>query len=143
MGYNLAKRKMKKLFIALFILCSFSAFSQNAIIINQTTTNNEVSGTTSNSNIFYINGVPSSSDIGGVEVSTSGNPDPYGNPYIYHVYFKNYRDYPVTVLYEFTVGPSRDESIRTGSIIVPANDTKSDGNWYKLPKNFRIIVRKL
>lgn len=136
--------KMEKIF--LFILLSafcLIGFAQNTIVINQQSSYSEVGREQSNPNIFYINGISSALDIGGVEVSRKRNPDPYGNPYIYKVYFKNYRDYSVEVLYEFYAGPPGNKSLKTGNIIVPAESTKSDGSWYKLPENFRTIVRKL
>ena len=89
---------------------------------------------------FYINGVSSSEDIGGVEVETERNDDPYGNPYMYYIAFKNYRSKAVTVLYQFEL---RSGDIREGSIILQANERKYLSKRYNTPENFKLIVRSL
>ena len=125
-------------FIALFPL---SLNAQNTVIIQNGATSNKVDD--SNSKVFYIQGIPSTENIGGVDVYTEGNPDPYGNPYMRTVYFENYRNIPVTVLYVFTVGRGGNEEEREGSITLGPKKTKSLDRRYNSPKDFKLIVRAL
>ena len=99
-----------------------------------------------NDNAFYIQGVSSAENIGGVDVEIVGNNDPYGNPYLKRVFFKNYRDYPVTVLFQYTKwhpNSSNYPEYLEGSITLGANEKKSYGGWINYPHNFKLIVRRL
>ena len=63
----------RKILTTVFFLYIISLFAQNGV--------------------YYVQGIPSSDNIGGVEVNFYRNGDPYGNPYLRRVVFKNYRDY--------------------------------------------------
>ncbi|MBE6298938.1 MAG: hypothetical protein E7083_01220 [Bacteroidales bacterium] len=128
-------------FIIISLLFSYQMDAQNTVIIQNSTTSNKVDD--SNSKVFYIQGIPSTENIGGVDVYTEGNPDPYGNPYMRTVYFENYRNIPVTVLYVFTVGRGGNEEEREGSITLGPKKTKSLDRRYNSPKDFKLIVRAL
>lgn len=95
---------------------------------------------------YYIQGVSSSQDIGGVEAYTKGNEDPYGNPYLRRVCFKNYRDYAVQVYFEFTYGhpdSGKPSLYYEGSIILGAGETKCIEKRYNSARNIKMIVRRL
>lgn len=133
------------LFIIGIMLCPIAANSQNNIIIQQTT-NNEQTQHTSQDNAFYIQGISSAENIGGVDVEIVGNGDPYGNPYMKYIYFTNYRDFPVTVLFQFTKWHPQSSyypEYIEGSITLKANETKQWGGRTNYPHNFKLIVRRL
>ena len=83
---------MKKLLICLLAVIGFIATANAQTVVVQ---NNQGGATeqTQDPNIFYINGIPSTQDIGGVEAQLK-----YINNYCYTV-FTNYHSFPVTVLY--------------------------------------------
>lgn len=92
------------------------------------------------SNEYFINGISTREDIGGVEVSTEN-----GESYIYHtdhlVCFENYRDFPVTVIYELFSGSTLKAS---GSCVLKAGERKQVANLaqFLLTRSI-LIVRKL
>lgn len=134
---------MKKLLIIIAFAPLF-CFAQNTVIIQSS--NGGTTHTQNNDHAYYIQGIPSTENIGGVDVSTKGNGDPYGNPYLYYVTFKNYRDFPVTVLFEFTYGHPRSSEgpyLYEGSITLDAKESKTLGRRYNSPRNFKMIVRAL
>ena len=125
---------MKKILFALLALFSISTLS--------------ATNSSSSSEQYYIQGVSSSQDIGGVEASIKGNDDPdlYANPYMKRICFKNYRDYAVQVYYEFTYGhpkSSKPERYAEGSIILDAKETKYLEMKYNSARDIRVIVRRL
>lgn len=133
------------LFIIMFGLSSMIAIGQNNIIIQQSTENSQRQYQ-SQDHSFYIQGISSAENIGGVDVEIKGNPDPYGNPYMKTVYFKNYRDFPVTVLFQYTKWHPKSSNYPEyleGSITLGANETKQWGGWINYPHNFKLIVRRL
>ena len=66
-----------------------------------------------NPNIKYINGIPSTQDVGGVETNINGG-------YPCEVLFKNYNTFTVTVNYEI----ERGDEIMSGSLVLPYGETK-------------------
>ena len=90
---NLIAINMKKLFIvAVMTLFGFCAHAQQTVILQNSQNQKE----TSTSNEFYINGISSRDDVGGVEASVYIENDYLKNCY---VYIKNYNNFRVTVLY--------------------------------------------
>lgn len=84
---------MKKLFIvAVMTLFGFCAHAQQTVILQNSQNQKE----TSTSNEFYINGISSRDDVGGVEASVYIENDYLKSCY---VYIKNYNNFLVTVLY--------------------------------------------
>ena len=133
------------LFIIGIVLFPMAVSAQNNIIIQQSSSNYRPQSQ-SYDNAFYIQGISSAENIGGVDVTTKRNPDPYGNPYLRIVYFKNYRKFPVTVLFQFTIGhpdSSRDPELVEGSITLGAEETKEFDRMVNSPRNFKLIVRSL
>lgn len=133
---------MKKLLLIIALLPTF-CIAQNTVVIQSS---NGSTTQTINDHSYYIQGIPSTQNIGGVDITTKRNPDPYGNPYLNYVQFKNYRDFPVTVLYEFTYGhPKNDDGplLYEGSITLDAKETKQLSKMYNSPRNFKMIVRAL
>lgn len=132
---------IRYIFISL-IFIPFLCFSQNNIIIQQTNNNNSQVQYQKPDHSFYLQGISSTENIGGVDVETEGNSDPYGNPYMNSVKFKNYRNFAVTVLYKFLIGRSREE-YREGSITLGPGETKYLSKRYNTPRDFKMIVRPL
>lgn len=115
----------RKILTTVFFLYIISLFAQNGV--------------------YYVQGIPSSDNIGGVEVNFYRNGDPYGNPYLRRVVFKNYRDYPVTVFYEFTYGHpegSTPNLLEEGSIILKGQEERELSRMYNSARNMRMIVKK-
>ena len=95
------------------------------------------------SNEYFINGISTREDIGGVEVSTERvRANSYTNYTNELVYFENYRDVPVTVIYELFSGPGKP--LASGSCILKAGERKYVANLHQhlLTKSI-LIVRKL
>lgn len=135
---------MRKNLLLLGLLFTTLCVAQNTVVIQQST--NGSTSQSTNNNAYYIQGIPSTENIGGVDVTTQGNNDPYGNPYLYYVNFKNYRNFPVTVLFEFTYGHPKAEDgpfLYEGSITLDAGETKTLSRRYNSPRNFKMIVRAL
>lgn len=134
---------MKKFLILFLAIVGFAitANAQNVVIQqNGTTTSNTQ---TSDPNILYINGIPSTADIGGVDVQDEwSGPVPYAG-YKQTIIFKNYNDFPVTVLYSVITGKKE----KIGSIVLEAKGKKSivtADNWDgRYITSVATIVRKL
>lgn len=137
---------MKRIiFIMAITLFPYMVIAQNNIIIQQSTNNNSAQYQKPDHS-FYIQGISSAENIGGVDVETVGTGDPYGNPYLKSVFFTNYRDFPVTVLFQFTKWHPKSSNYPEyieGSITLRANETKQWGSWINYPHNFKLIVRRL
>ena len=130
---------MKKILLMIVLLPTL-CFAQNTIIIQNNS--NGSTTQTKTDHAYYIQGVSSEQNIGGVDATTVSVRDPYA-PGLKYVEFKNYRNYPVTVLIEFTYGhPDYSEHLYEGSITLDANEKKRIGS-YNLPRNFKMIVRAL
>lgn len=109
---------MKTLFVLLFALTGFiaNANAQTVVVQNNKTASEQVQ----DPNIFYINGIPSTQDIGGVENEAVDLFFRDGSGY--HVYFTNYNSSTVTVLYQITFGDK--ELTRIGSVVLKAKEKK-------------------
>lgn len=132
---------MKKYLLLIAFLPIF-CFAQNATVIIQNNSNGSSTTQTRTDNGYYIQGISSAENIGGVDATTTSLRDPYA-PGLKYVDFKNYRNFPVTVLIEFTYGhPDYSVYLYEGSITLDAKETKRIGS-YNLPRNFKMIVRAL
>lgn len=135
----------KILFVLSVALCPIITSAQNNIIIQQSSGNTQAQYQKTDHS-FYIQGISSAENIGGVDVEIKGNPDPYGNPYMKTVYFKNYRDFAVTVLFTYTKWHPKSSNYPEyleGSITLGPNETKQWGGRINYPHNFKLIVRRL
>ena len=132
---------MKKIFIVvtLFIGISHIVSAQNVVIQSNTTTPQS----SVNNNQYYINGISTREDIGGVEVVfEAGSSSQYSGFSYYNLIFTNYHNFPVSVIYELPRGYTGKTY---GTIILNANETKKSQS-YKLEwrdKSIIMIVRKL
>lgn len=134
---------MKKIFYLVLFLCFTNVVCAQNIIIQQN--NNSGSNTTSNhDNGYYINGISTSQDIGGVDVEFVDDPENYyANKYLK---FTNYHNFPVTVIFEvedYQRGGSYEKV--TGRITLRANETKQTPNPYNVARSRHciMIVRRL
>lgn len=111
---------MKTLFVLLFALTGFIANvnAQTVVVQNNKTASEQVQ----NPNIFYINGIPSTQDIGGVENEAVDLLFRDGSGY--HVYFTNYNSSTVTVLYQITFDGERAPATKIGSVVLKAKEKK-------------------
>lgn len=132
---------MKKIIVLLLAVIGFitTAEAQNVVIQTNETTSAQVQ----DPNIFYINGIPSTQDIGGVDAQieekrneTNYYPDQY-------VRFINFHSCTVTVLYQLTSG----NLTKTGTVVLGAMGSKSilflEQNNRPYKYNIATIVRKL
>lgn len=114
-------RKMNIHFIILAI-CSVIILSQNVNAQTVVVQNNNGTSTTSDykdPNILYINGIPSTADIGGIEAIPATDAGV--------VIFKNYQPFTVTVTYKMFLKHVKFGGIaerKVGSIIIPAGQTR-------------------
>jgi uncharacterized protein YunC (DUF1805 family) len=116
---------------------SFSALAQNVVI--QT---NEVSKSATNDDCAYrINGICTTEDLGGVEISkVTGTADNCGSSY-YKLSFENYNDFVVSVIYEYS-NSTEENFKRTGTIILKAHEKKVTECLHR-PESIKSIARKL
>lgn len=131
---------MKKLlFVLIFIVANSISYAQN-IIIQQSNDATKQSAT-HDSNEYFINGISTREDIGGVDVEFV---EKKGSASHCYLMFKNHRNVPVTVLFEITELLTQLQKT-TGSITLRAYETKSTPNTYSTYhyRNCVMIVRKL
>lgn len=86
---------------------------------------------------YFISGISTREDIGGVEISRTV----YGSSNYYYLVFENYNNFIVTIIFEYT--PSGTGEKHTGTIVLRANEKKQTPNYYFNPISFKMIVRKL
>lgn len=126
---------MKKFLILFLAIVGFAitANAQNVVIQqNGTTTSNTQSA---DPNIFYINGIPSTADIGGVEAQVE---DKNQRTYLL---LTNYRNEAVTVLYYIE---TQRGSERNGSVVLTPMQTKEVNlDMYATITKIATITRKL
>ena len=101
---------------------SINTNAQN-IIVQQ---NNSPIQNVTDPNIRYINGVPSTLDVGGVEnhigrdIMEAGITNYY---YVYYVEFTNYNQSAVTVLYEISYY-TNESKYKSGSLVLKPGESK-------------------
>lgn len=133
---------MKKLICITMLLFGFVGIASAQNVVIQTNNADSKSSTTQTTgNEYYINGISTAQDIGGVdaEIINTGKRD--YNDYFYHkIKFTNYHEFTVTVLFE--IGKDKEP----GTITIPAKTAKTAPNeyvLYKTDRNIVMIVRKL
>lgn len=130
---------MKKIIIliALFVGISSFASAQNVVIQSNNSTSSQSSV---NDKQYYINGISTREDIGGVDVKFKEVD--YGSGYSYYeLTFTNYHSSPVTVMYELNGADGKTY----GYINLKANETKTSAQ-YRLAfrdQSIIMIVRKI
>lgn len=129
---------MKSLiFSILLIFMTVFLKAQNNVVF-QTANSNPSTATTADN--YYINGISTREDVGGVEVSRGEHMGYRGNTPVYNLTFTNYNNFPVSVLYE--LDDSKAGSV-TGTIVLKPGESKSSNENYCSPVNFRLIARKM
>lgn len=110
------------------------AKAQNNVVFQSTGGNTNT--TAADDKQYYINGISTKEDVGGVEMSRGKY---YGN-HQYHLEFTNYNNFMVSVIYELEDG-GRGQV--TGNIILKAGETKESTDLYIQPINFKVIARQM
>lgn len=124
------------------VLFPMAASSQNIII--QQNNNSSSQSVSHDGNEYYINGISTREDIGGVDVEFVDDPENYyANKYLK---FTNYHNFPVSVIFEvedYQRGGYYEKV--TGRITLRANETKTTPNPYNVAKSRHciMIVRRL
>lgn len=137
---------MRKIIVLLLAIICFitTAEAQTVVVQNNETASAQIQ----DPNIFYINGIPSTQDIGGVDTRIEYITHDYC-PRDNYVIFKNYHSYTVTVLYEviFNEFNSLGEVKKTGTVVLEPNGLTSilisSRNGRTVIYNIATIVRKL
>jgi len=117
---------MKKIFLVLFVIigCTITVNAQQTVVLQNQQTSTEQ---TTDPNIFYINGIPSTQDIGGVEALYEVV------DYRSYLFLKNYNSSMVTVLYQYE---DTYNDIFTGSVVLQSNESKRIRTYYN-----RVIIK--
>ncbi len=135
----------------LFIICTLMVSSHNVNAQTVVVQNNNEKSTTSNSadpNIKYINGIPSTEDIGGVDTRVTRASDSNSDGV---VFFTNYQSFTVTVYYEiiydilYSYGGLDRKEKKIGSLVIPTGGTKTVDvrTYYRNIQEVYTITRKL
>ena len=137
---------MKRILLILLSCIVNITFAQNNIIVQQ---NNSSSSVTSNdSGEYFINGISTKQDIGGVDVQFIA----YRNGYYgeNQLKFTNYNNFTVSVIFEVMVdlyptGTLDEWKKTTGTITLKANEVKIAPNIYETVDNHHcvMIVRRI
>jgi hypothetical protein len=85
---------------------------------------------------YFINGLSTAEDIGGVEVSKGYYPRDH---VWYNLVFENFNNFKVTVIFEVATSQGK----KTGTIILEAGEIKMTNYNYVNPSSFVLIVRRL
>lgn len=98
-------------------------------------------GVNQNINVFFINGVSSINDIGGVECNALA---PQNNSEFQKLKFTNYNDFNVSVLYKVEVKEfSGRISYKTGTIVLEPGETKTLLLKFQTLGDIKIITQKI
>lgn len=128
---------MKCLNIVCLLIMFFTTTltAQNIIVSQQDNTQSQ-----SANNEYFIDGISTRLDIGGVDVEFVDHPNYLTSKYLK---FTNFRNFPVTVIFEVKEG-SNSRKV-SGRITLMANETKITPNSYQTCDNNDciMIVRKL
>ena len=130
------------LIVILTFTCFVSSQAQNIVI--QQNNNSSSTSTVQDNHEYFINGISTREDIGGVDVEFVDDPkNYYANKYLK---FTNYHNFPVTVIFEvedYQRGGYYEKV--TGRISLRADETKTTPNPYNVAKSRHcvMIVRRL
>ncbi len=128
---------MKRFLLTLALVCGFATMVSAQNVVIQQNTSSPQSPQTTTGHEYYINGISTAEDIGGVDVEFKQEYS--GMKSVYYLQFTNYHACTVRVLFELS-GPIY------GSITLQANETKCTPNYYDTFSNSKsiiMIVRKL
>ncbi|MCR6507396.1 OmpH family outer membrane protein [Bacteroides sp. KH569_7] len=128
----------KSVFLMTLVTClSPSVLSaQNNLIVQQNVGNQQQ--VKEEQGGYYINGISTKEDIGGVEVSRGIRVSNISLSGDYRIKFRNYNNIPVSVIYEFEVC---NGTKLTGTIVLDAGEEKETSDDYCGPCNFKLITR--
>lgn len=126
------------LIVTIFLTGSLNMRAQtnNSVIINQGAGGATVVSPTGE---IFINGISSREDVGGVEVSKGK----YRGYKMYDLYFSNYNDFPVSVVYKLHAYLDGQIAEMTGSIVLQPGESKYSRDSYAEPHDFRLIARRM
>lgn len=132
---------MKRIYISIILFCfvpliGISQNTNNTVVIYN---NNTTSIVQAKSGKYYINGVSSSEDVGGVEVYAISE----GNSKTRRLKFTNFNDFNVSVLYEVFLSNSSSNNKKTSTIVLEAGESKITNTYYNSNDDFRLIVRRM
>jgi len=91
---------------------------------------------TKNNSEYRISGISTTEDVGGVEIFRSDCDE--GN--WCKLEFENYNNFSVSVIFEYA---TMRGNIKTGTIVLKANEKKKTNDTYPFPTDFKLIARKL
>jgi hypothetical protein len=91
-----------------------------------------------NAGEYFIAGISTKEDIGGVEISTNGA---FNTSDAVNIIFENYNNFIVSVIFEYETG-GVGGARQTGAIVLKPNEKKTTTTQYWKPGNFKLIVRK-
>lgn len=125
---------MKKyvILMALFIGISNSVSAQNVVIQSNTAPTQQ----SVDSNQYYINGISTREDIGGVQIERGE----FVYTWHYKVKLTNYNNFPVSVIYQFEHG---NKQVETRTMVLGAYSDKETETCFENPYKFVVIARKL
>lgn len=133
-----------KYFLLLISIALFPIAVSSQNIIIQQNNNSSSQSVSRDGNEYFINGISTREDIGGVDVEFVDDPENYyANKYLR---FTNYHNFPVTVIFEvedYQRGGYYEKV--TGRISLRADETKTTPNPYNVAKSRHcvMIVRRL
>lgn len=123
-------------FLAVFFAIAGGLNAQNNVILQQSTGGN-TNSSASDDKQYYINGISTKEDVGGVEMSRGSSSGTVG---YWHLKFTNYNNFVVSVIYEVE---DYNRGVVTGNIVLMAGETKESIDAYSRPSNFKVIARKM
>lgn len=132
---------MKNLLLTLAVLMCISINANAQNIIVQQDNNSSSTSTVQDDNGYFINGISTKEDIGGVDVEFVDDDPSWQTPYK-RLKFTNYHNFTVTVIFEVEEYEGKKVP---GRITLRANETKTTPNAYYVARNRHcvMIVRKL
>lgn len=118
----------KILFIVLFSIIFGFVFNLSVFSQNQ------------NTGEYFINGISTKEDLGGVEVFPKEGYAATNSTT--SLVFENHNTFPVTVIFEFESGGVGGTK-QTGTVVLKTGEKKEIPNRFNAPTNYKLIVRKL
>lgn len=129
---------MKKLLIlVLFAMMAGNLKAQNNLIIQNDGNNHQPA---TQDNAYYINGISTRNDVGGVEIAPGSHTGYRRNHACFKLKFTNYNHFPVSVIFELE---DAEVGTTTGTIVLNAGESKESLESYCSPYNFKLIARKM
>lgn len=127
---------MRKIFLLTLLLAAVGSMNAQNNVVFQSAGGN-ANTTAADNRQYYINGISTQEDVGGVEMSR-GAYRGYGHEY--YLKFTNYNNFMASVIYEFE---DIERGQVTGNIVLKPGETKQSSDSYKSPVNFKVITRQM